>query len=62
MRVCDRDRRIEAGTMNLDLEYKVDHSELQGENKVILEGLKLGERRESRRDEAAARPRHRHPD
>jgi len=33
--------------MNLDLEYKVDHSELQGENKVILGRLKLGERVES---------------
>jgi hypothetical protein len=40
-------RRIEAGTMNLDLEYKLDHSELQGENKVVLERLKLGERVES---------------
>jgi hypothetical protein len=33
--------------MNLDLEYKLDHSELQGENKVVLERLKLGERVES---------------
>jgi len=40
-------RRIEAGTMNLDLEYKLDHSELQGNNKVVLERLKLGERVES---------------
>ena len=40
-------RRIEAGTMNLDLEYKLDHSELQGENKVVLERLKLGDRVES---------------
>ena len=40
-------RRIEAGTMNLDLEYKVDHGELQGENKIVLERLKLGERVES---------------
>jgi uncharacterized protein involved in outer membrane biogenesis len=40
-------RRIEAGTMNLDLEYKVDHGELQGDNKVVLERMKLGERVES---------------
>jgi uncharacterized protein DUF748 len=40
-------RKIEAGTMNLDLEYKIDHSELQGENKIVLERLKLGERVES---------------
>jgi len=40
-------RRIEAGTMNLDLEYKLNHSELQGENKIVLERLKLGERVES---------------
>jgi hypothetical protein len=40
-------RRIEAGTMNLDLEYKLDHSELHGENKIVLERLKLGERVES---------------
>jgi Domain of Unknown Function (DUF748) len=40
-------RRIESGTMNLDLEYKVDHSELQGENKVVLQRFKLGERVES---------------
>jgi hypothetical protein len=33
--------------MNLDLEYKLDRSELQGENKVVLERLKLGERVES---------------
>jgi hypothetical protein len=40
-------RRIEAGTMNLDLEYRVDHGELQGDNKVVLERMKLGERVES---------------
>src|SRR5207253_587160 len=40
-------RRIEAGTMNFDLEYKVDRSELQGENKVVLERFKLGARVES---------------
>jgi Domain of Unknown Function (DUF748) len=40
-------RRIVAGSMNLDLEYKIDHSELLGDNKVVLERLKLGERVES---------------
>jgi hypothetical protein len=40
-------RRIVAGTMNLDLEYKIDHSELLGENKVVLQKLQLGERVES---------------
>ena len=40
-------RKIEAGTMNLDLQYKLDHSELQGETKIVLERLKLGERVES---------------
>jgi hypothetical protein len=40
-------RRIVAGTMNLDLEYKIDHSELLGQNKVVLQKLKLGEQVES---------------
>jgi hypothetical protein len=40
-------RRIEAGTLNLDLQYKIDHSELVGDNKVVLQRLKLGERVES---------------
>jgi hypothetical protein len=33
--------------MNLDLEYKIDRSALVGENKVIVQKLKLGERVES---------------
>jgi hypothetical protein len=37
-------RRIVAGTLNLDLQYKIDHSELVGENKVVLQKLQLGER------------------
>jgi uncharacterized protein DUF748 len=37
-------RRITAGTMDLDLEYKIDHSALVGENKVVLQQLQLGER------------------
>ena len=40
-------RRIVAGTIDLDLEYKIDHSELLGENKVVLHKLQLGERVES---------------
>jgi len=40
-------RRIVAGTISLELEYKVDHSELLGENKVVLQKLQLGERVES---------------
>jgi hypothetical protein len=40
-------RRIVAGTMNVDLQYKIDHSELLGDNKVVLQRLKLGERVES---------------
>ena len=40
-------RRIEAGTMDLDLEYKIDRSAVLGENKVVLQQLQLGERVES---------------
>jgi uncharacterized protein DUF748 len=40
-------RRIRSGTMNLDLEYKIDRSALVGENKVVLQQLQLGERVES---------------
>jgi uncharacterized protein involved in outer membrane biogenesis len=40
-------RRIVAGTMNLDLQYKIDRSVLVGENKVVLQKLQLGERVES---------------
>lgn len=40
-------RRIVGGTMDLDLQYKIDHSELLGDNKVVLHRLKLGERVES---------------
>jgi uncharacterized protein involved in outer membrane biogenesis len=40
-------RRIVAGTMNLDLEYKIDRSALVGENKVVLQQLQLGELVES---------------
>ena len=37
-------RRITSGTMNLDLEYKIDRSALVGQNKVVLQQLQLGER------------------
>jgi hypothetical protein len=40
-------RRIRAGTMNVDLEYKIDRSALVGDNKVVLQQLQLGERVES---------------
>ena len=40
-------RRIVGGTLNLDLQYKLDHSALVGENKVVLEKVQLGERVES---------------
>jgi len=40
-------RRIVAGTMDIDLEYKIDRSALVGENKVVLTQLQLGERVES---------------
>ncbi len=40
-------RRIRAGTMNIDLEYKIDRSALVGDNKVVLQQLQLGERVES---------------
>src|SRR5437763_988634 len=40
-------RRIVSGMISLDLEYKIDHSELLGENKVVLQRLQLGERVES---------------
>jgi hypothetical protein len=40
-------RRIVAGTLDLDLQYKIDRSALVGENRVVLQKLKLGERVES---------------
>jgi uncharacterized protein involved in outer membrane biogenesis len=40
-------RRIQSGTMNLDLQYKIDRSALVGQNKVVLQRLQLGERVES---------------
>jgi uncharacterized protein involved in outer membrane biogenesis len=40
-------RRIAAGTMDVDLQYKIDRGALVGENKVVLTKLQLGERVES---------------
>jgi hypothetical protein len=40
-------RRIVSGTMDLDLEYKIERSALVGDNKVVLTKLQLGERVES---------------
>ena len=40
-------RRIVAGTLDIDLAYKIDRSELLGENKVVVRRLQLGERVES---------------
>jgi uncharacterized protein involved in outer membrane biogenesis len=36
-------RRIRDGTMDVDLEYKINQSALQGENKVLLQQVQLGE-------------------
>ena len=40
-------RRIVAGTLDLNLEYKIDRGALVGENKVVVRKLQLGERVES---------------
>ena len=40
-------RRIAAGAMDLDLQYKIDHGALVGDNKVVVRELQLGERVES---------------
>lgn len=40
-------RKIASGKINLNLEYKVENSELLGENEVVLERFTLGERVES---------------
>lgn len=40
-------RRIASGKLSLDLQYKLNNSQLQGENKVLLEQFTLGERVES---------------
>jgi len=40
-------RKIASGTLSLNLEYKIQDSELLGENKVLLEQFTLGERVEA---------------
>ena len=40
-------RRIATGKLSLDLQYKLNNSQLLGENKVLLEQFTLGERVES---------------
>ncbi len=40
-------RRIASGKLSLDLQYKLNNSQLQGENKVLLEQFTLGERVDS---------------
>jgi uncharacterized protein involved in outer membrane biogenesis len=40
-------RHIVAGTMDLDLEYKIERSALVGDHKIVLRRLQLGERVES---------------
>lgn len=41
-------RRIESGKLSLDLEYKINKRQLAGENLVMIDSMKLGERVESR--------------
>ena len=40
---------IERGLLNLDLEYSLENNRLQGDNKVVVDQLKLGDRVESDR-------------
>lgn len=40
-------RRISSGKLSLDLQYKINNSQLTGENKVLLEQFTLGERVDS---------------
>ena len=39
--------RIRKGRLNLDLHYQIERSQLKAENKVLLEGLQLGEKVDS---------------
>ncbi len=41
-------RKIESGKLSIDLEYKVKSRQLVGENKVVINTLKLGERVDSK--------------
>jgi hypothetical protein len=40
-------RKIDSGKLSLDLEYKIKQRQLQGDNKVVMDRLTLGERVES---------------
>lgn len=40
-------RRIEAGRLSVDLEYKIKDRQLAGENKFVIQRIKLGERVDS---------------
>jgi len=40
-------RRIDSGRLSLNLEYKIEDSQLLGENKILLDSLKLGDRVDS---------------
>lgn len=41
-------RKIESGKLSLELEYKVLERKLKGENQIVIDNLKLGERVESK--------------
>lgn len=40
-------RKIDSGRLSVDLEYKIKHRQLQGQNKFVINKLKLGERVDS---------------
>ena len=40
-------RKIDSGKLTVDLKYKIDKSRLAGENQIVVERLKLGEKVES---------------
>jgi hypothetical protein len=40
-------RKIDSGKLAVDLKYKINQSRLEGENQIVVERLKLGERVES---------------
>jgi len=42
-------RKIDSGKLSVDLKYKIDKSQLAGDNKLVVERLTLGEKVQSRR-------------
>ncbi len=42
-------RKVEAGKLSLDLQYQIKQRQLQGDNRIVIERLTLGERVESSR-------------